>query len=70
MFLDCFTLTVYDPTSSEDEDRWFTLGYDSTGQLLTVAHTYRDHGESIAIRVISARKATKRERRVYEEEPR
>ena len=33
MFLDALALTVYDAANSLDEDRWFTLGFDSTGQL-------------------------------------
>jgi uncharacterized protein len=68
VFLDVFALTVYD---IENEDRWFTLGFDSNGQLLAVAHTYEPAGEStFRVRIISARKATRRERHSYEEEPR
>jgi uncharacterized protein len=76
VFLDALALTVYDAANSLDEDRWFTLGFDAAGQLLAVAHTYRSDRprtgseETIRIRIISARKATKRERRFYHEEPR
>ena len=75
MFLDALALTVYDAANSLEEDRWFTLGFDAAGQLLAVAHTYRSDKsktgeETIRIRIISARKATKRERRFYHEEPR
>ena len=75
VFLDALALTVYDTTSSLSEDRWFTLGFDTTGQLLAVAHTYRADAsetdkETIRVRIISARKATKQERRFYHEEPR
>ena len=40
VFLDALALTVYDEEHSQNEDRWFTLGYDSSGKLLAVAHTY------------------------------
>ncbi len=59
---DEFALTVQDPYS-ETEERFITLGSDPLGRLLVVVYTWR--GESI--RLISARKATSRERRQYEE---
>jgi len=37
--LDPLALTVYDVASSDDEERWFTLGCDVNGRLLAVAHT-------------------------------
>ena len=71
VFLDALALTVYDEANSQNEDRWFTLGYDSSGKLLAVAHSYEVTGPtSVRIRSISARKATRRERRSYEDEPR
>lgn len=71
VFLDALALTVYDAASSQDEERWFTLGFDAGGRLLAVAHTYQDIAPSRArVRIISAREATRRERRSYEEEPR
>jgi uncharacterized DUF497 family protein len=71
VFLDAFALTVYDEANSQDEDRWFTLGYDASGRLLAVAHTYEVTGPAnVRMRIISARKATKRERSSYEDEPR
>jgi uncharacterized DUF497 family protein len=67
VFLDALALTVYDEANSQNEDRWFTLGYDASGRLLAVAHTYDVTGPTnVRVRIISARKATKRERRVYE----
>jgi hypothetical protein len=69
VFLDAVALTVYDESSSPEEERWFTLGFDATGNLLAVAHTYQDVEPGRArVRIISARPATKRERRYYEEE--
>jgi uncharacterized protein len=71
VFLDALALTVYDEANSQNEDRWFTLGYDASGRLLPVAHTYHASGLSnVRVRIISARKATRRERRAYESEPR
>jgi uncharacterized DUF497 family protein len=46
------------------EQRFVSLGMDMMGNILTVVYTYRDEG---TIRVISARKATPRERQVYAE---
>ena len=48
---------------SEDEERWITLGKDAVGRLLVVVYTWR--GENA--RLISARPATSREKRQYEE---
>jgi hypothetical protein len=48
---------------SREEQRWVTLGLDALGRVLVVVYTWR--GERL--RVISARKATARERRRYEE---
>ncbi len=53
-------LTMRDP--SAQEERWVTLGLDALGRILVVVYTWR--GERV--RVISARKATARERRRYE----
>ena len=63
-------MTVYDDASSRHEERWFTLGFDAGGNLLAVSHTYEITGPAnIRIRIISARKATKRERRNNEDKP-
>jgi uncharacterized protein len=71
VLLDPLALTVFDEAHSEFEERWFTLGLASEGKLLAVAHTYSATGANSAkVRVISAREATKAERRQYENEPR
>ncbi|MGH8274448.1 MAG: BrnT family toxin [Gammaproteobacteria bacterium] len=51
------------------EERWQTLGLVGGTVIILVAHTYREdeQGEAI-IRIISARKATRRERQRYEQE--
>jgi uncharacterized DUF497 family protein len=48
------------------EERWQTLGTIGGAVVLLVAHTYREEGGEEAIRIISARKATPRERKAYE----
>jgi uncharacterized DUF497 family protein len=57
---DDHALTVLDQT--EEESRFVTLGLDPMGRLLVVVYTWRDD----RVRIISARRATRRERRQYE----
>jgi uncharacterized protein len=45
------------------EERWISIGMDSLGRILVVVYTWRDEG----VRLISARPATRREARQYEE---
>jgi uncharacterized protein len=61
VFSDEFALTAADDLA--EEERFVTLGRDAFGRLLVVVYTWR--GEH-SIRLISARKATRRERRQYE----
>jgi uncharacterized protein len=63
VFGDPLSLTVSDPDHSEHEERLLLLGRSTTGTLLVVIHVA--HGEQI--RLISARRATRRERKEYEE---
>jgi uncharacterized DUF497 family protein len=49
----------------EGEERWHAIGY--VDGVLLVVHTIRQEGLSAVIRIISARKATPTERRLYEE---
>jgi len=51
----------------EGEERWRTMGLVGSTVVLLVAHTYTEHGGEETIRIISARKATKKERALYEE---
>lgn len=62
LFGDLLSKTVADPGHSAEEDRYVTIGRAQSQRLLVVVHTER--GERI--RLISARKATKRERQQYE----
>jgi hypothetical protein len=49
----------------DGEQRWQTIGF--AGSILTVAYTVRDEETDEVNRIISARKATPAERRIYEE---
>lgn len=64
VFADGLSLTILDPAHSEEEDRFVTIGSSHRSKLLVVVHTER--GDNI--RIISARPASRRERRTYEEE--
>jgi uncharacterized protein len=62
-FADPLSVTIPDPEHSQAEDRFILLGQSERGRLLVVAHTER--GDTL--RLISARLATRPERRDYEE---
>jgi uncharacterized DUF497 family protein len=64
VFGDPLAMTYYDPDHSQDEDRFLTFGHSDAGHLLVVSHTDRDD----RVRIISARRATRRERKAYEKE--
>ena len=66
VFDDPFVLTRQD-RMVEDELRWQSIGLVEGTVLLLVAHTYLVVGNEEAIRIISARKADRTERRAYEE---
>jgi len=63
VFLDDLSLTGDDPDHSVSEERYVTFGVSNAGRLLVVAHTERGD----RTRVISARPATRSERKLYEE---
>ena len=60
---DPLAITGADPDHSVGEARWITFGFSNRQRLLAVAHTE----EGDIIRIISARAATRPERRLYEE---
>jgi uncharacterized DUF497 family protein len=64
VFDDEYSITCYDYTHSEDEDRFLDIGVEKNGKVLVVCYTERDDH----IRIIHARKANKEERRFYENE--
>jgi uncharacterized protein len=68
---DPMLLTVYDAQHSQFEERWFSVGYEANQSLLAVSHTFQPTSTiNITVRIISARPATRDERRQYEETPR
>ncbi len=68
VFLDPLAISIIDEEHSEHEERWVSLGKDRRGSVLILVHTFLEvsPGEC-RIRIISARKASKRETRQYEE---
>lgn len=64
IFGDPLEITIDDPDHSRFESRFISIGESSNGRLLVVAYTER--GDTI--RLISARKPTRRERKIYEED--
>ena len=62
-FGDPLSITVGDPIHSEDETRFVLVGRSFRGKLLVVVHSEQES----SIRIISARVATRRERREYEQ---
>lgn len=63
IFGDPLAVTFPDQDHSVDEKRWLTFGVSCTDRLLVVAHAERGR----SIRIISARKATRHERGIYEQ---
>ena len=63
VFYDPLAVSGPDPDHSEGEQRFVTFGLSSTEKLLVVVHTFRIE----AIRIISTRVATRKERRIYEQ---
>jgi uncharacterized DUF497 family protein len=63
VFGDPFSITIPDPDHSCDEERFVSVGSSDRGFILVVV--YAERGSNI--RIISCRKATRTERRFYEE---
>jgi uncharacterized DUF497 family protein len=63
VFLDENAIRFFDPDHSQDEDRFIMLGMSFTLRVLVVCHCYRE--DDSVIRIISARKADKREQSDY-----
>lgn len=63
-FADPLSIAIRDPLHSQGEDRFVLLGLSHTGRVLVVVHVER----GASIRVISARAATRKERKTYEED--
>lgn len=63
MFGDSLAITFDDPDHSDGERRLLTFGLSEQGRLLVLSHTERRG----IVRIISARRATRAERLIYEE---
>lgn len=63
VFLDPLAMTYPDPDHSDEKDREITIGYSRRQRLLFVSHVQRRN----RTRIISAREATRRERKQHEE---
>lgn len=63
VFADILSITINDPSHSSGEDRFITVGTSFNEKLIVVVHTEHDD----IIRIINARKATKHERKQYEQ---
>jgi len=59
------SIEFFDPAHSEDEDRFIRVGYSTANRILLVVFCEKEEGQ--IIRIISARKATTKEVREYEE---
>lgn len=64
VFDDPLAMTIDDPDHSDDEERFITIGATFWDEVLVIGHTYRDE----RIRIITARRATHAERRLYMDE--
>ena len=64
VFYDEYARQFFDEEHSESEERFIMLGLSDQSRILVVCHCERSQGQSI--RLISARKATARERKHYE----
>lgn len=67
VFEDEYAILFDGPDHSEEEDRFLIIGMTDRKGVWIVSHCYR--GEDEKIRIISARKATKTEQNVYNEQP-
>ena len=68
VFADPMALSLSDEESGQGEERWVTIGRNPASNLLLVVHTYMElSADRASIRIISARRPTRREARQYEE---
>lgn len=63
VFYDEYAILFDDPEHSAEEDRFLIIGTTSKERICIVSHCYR--GQENTIRIISARKATKNEKKIY-----
>ncbi|MBU2543834.1 BrnT family toxin [Patescibacteria group bacterium] len=66
IFLDPFMLSEFDDEHSEKEERWITIGKDRNNITIVVIHTFKEiDSDNSTVRIISARRATKKENKQY-----
>jgi hypothetical protein len=67
VFRDPLAMSIFDEENSDLEDRWVTLGETPGAKLLLVVHTHVEMKEedAVLIRIISVRRATRREEAQY-----
>jgi len=63
VFYDDFAIQFFDEENSELEDRFLILGHSNQARILLICHC--EKGSGSLIRIISARKATSKERKLY-----
>ena len=63
VFFDDDALEFFDPNHSEGEDRFLLIGRSYRLRILLICHCFRERDS--VLRIISARRATRKERRVY-----
>jgi len=64
VFEDDRAIEMFDEEHSDDEDRFIIIGLSTKERELMVCHCYRNGGE--VVRIVSARKATRSEKELYE----
>jgi len=64
VWVDGFAIEFFDPEHSDGEDRFIRIGHSKRMNVFLVVFCERDHGNTI--RIIWARKATKKEKEDYE----
>lgn len=67
VFNDPFLITFPDDYHSRREERFISIGTSSKNRIILVIHTEQAEANDVVIRLISARKASASERKVYEE---
>ncbi len=67
IFSDPFLITFYDDFHSKREECYISIGYSARQRIILVVHTEQQTEEAVYIRIISSRKATPSERKIYEE---
>jgi len=66
VFYDDFAIQFFDHENSDQEDRFLILGHSNQSRVLLICHCEKEKGN--LIRIISARKATANERKLYKGE--